>query len=40
MWDKPIVIDTQGDVGINSNFALHDGETLDLTYESTEGWVA
>ncbi len=27
-------------VGANANFDLFDGETLDLSYETTEGWVA
>ena len=25
-------------IGVNSNFALSDGETLHLVYEPTEGW--
>ena len=25
-------------LGVNSNFSLFDGETLDLTYDSTDGW--
>ncbi len=25
-------------LGVNSNFALFDAETLDLTYDSTDGW--
>lgn len=27
-------------VGTNVNFALADNETLDLVYETTEGWIA
>ena len=26
-------------VGANANFDILDGETLDLTYETTEGWI-
>jgi len=25
-------------IGVNSNFVLNDGETLDLTYDATDGW--
>jgi hypothetical protein len=26
--------------GVNENFELLDGETLDITFETTEGWIA
>lgn len=25
-------------IGVNSNFTLNDGETLDITFDSTDGW--